>query len=102
MDKCNTEDKLRDQFLISSVSDVSGRLDANIADHKKAVLSVPLHDLDYKHSTLEQKRRHHQYFDQGSDSGCQFQAHFAAGLPEEEFERHTASHIGPDGPVTIE
>ena len=57
----------------------------SLEEQKRAVMSVPWHELDYQESSLAQKEQYHYYCDKGKDSWCQFQAHVAAGHPPENF-----------------
>ena len=61
---------------------------------KDAVLSVPMHELDYQGSSLLQKEYYHSKCDKGKDSGCQFQAWCANGEDPAKFWRTTAKVIG--------
>ena len=49
----------------------------SVETKKRAVMSIPWHELDYSGSSLEQKE-YHRFCDQGPDSGCQFQKHVSA------------------------
>ena len=70
-----------------------------LADQKRAVMSVPWHELDYKESTLEQKEKYHSYCDRGTGSWCQYQAHCAAGQRPEDFVKDTTKELGSKDPV---
>ena len=61
---------------------------------KDAVRSVPLHELDYQESSLDQKKEYHALCDKGKDSGCQFQAWCADGKDPAQFRRITTKVIG--------
>ncbi len=51
-----------------------------LADQKRAVMSVPWHELDYQESTPEQKEK--------------YQAHCKAGRPPEDFVKDTTTELG--------